>query len=133
MTRIQLVIVLALVAIIAAISVPRAIKLTRLTKAEHYALTISSAFQQYKTDTGKECESMENLLSDSGVSGWLGPYVSQKIINNPWGGVFAVDQKSKKIGIPAGDNAPDQYEFGGSEEISFGYDSAEPKSVISDQ
>jgi type II secretory pathway pseudopilin PulG len=123
MARIQLVIVLALVAIIAAISIPRAIKLTRLTKAEHYALTISSAFQQYKIDTGKECESIENLLSENSVSGWLGPYVSQKVINNPWGGVFAVDQKSKKIGIPVGDKAPDQYEFGGSEEISFSYDS----------
>jgi len=130
MTRIQLVIVLALVAIIAAISVPKAIKLSRLNKAEHYALTISSAFQQYKIDTGKECAGIDNLLSDNGVSGWLGPYISQKTVRNPWGGTFAVDQKSKKIGIPLGDKAPDQYEFGGPEEISFSYDSA---SVISDQ
>ena len=126
MTRIQLVIILALVAIIAAISVPRAIKMSRLNKAEHYALTISSAFQQYKTDTGQECANIESLLDNSGVSGWLGPYISKKAIYNPWGGTFAVDQKNKKIGIPVGDKAPDQYEFGGSEEISFSYDNVEP-------
>ncbi|MGB9595670.1 MAG: type II secretion system protein GspG [Candidatus Poribacteria bacterium] len=125
MTRIQLVIVLALVAIIAAISIPRAVKLSQLSKAEHYALTISSAFKQYKADTGKECTSIENLLDSQGVSGWLGPYISEKVTKNPWGGTFAVDQKNKKIGIPKGDKAPDKYEFGGSEEISFSYDSPE--------
>lgn len=125
MTRIQLVIVLSLIALIAVISVPRAVKLSRLSKAEHYALTIASAFKQYKADTGRECTSIESLLDDQGVSGWLGPYISRKVIQNPWGGTFAVDQKSKKIGIPKGDKAPDKYEFGGSEEISFSYDSPE--------
>lgn len=125
MTRIQLLIVLAIVAVIAVISVPRAVKLSRLSRAEHYALTISNAFKQYKADTGKECTSIESLLDDQGVSGWLGPYINKKVIQNPWGGTFAVDQKNKKIGIPKGDKAPDKYEFGGSEEISFSYDSSE--------
>ncbi|HGE70779.1 TPA: hypothetical protein ENX78_08090 [Candidatus Poribacteria bacterium] len=131
MTRIQLVIVLALIAVISIISVPRAVKLSRLSKAEHYALTISNAFQQYKADTGKECTSIESLLDSQGVSGWLGPYINKKVIKNPWGGTFAVDQKNKKIGIPVGDKAPDQYEFGGSEEISFSYDSPELTQNIS--
>ncbi len=125
MTRIQLLIVLALIAIIAVISVPRAVKLSRLSKAEHYALTISNAFKQYKADTGRECTNIESLLDSQGVPGWLGPYINKKIIQNPWGGTFAVDQKNKKIGIPKGDKAPDKYEFGGSEEISFNYDSPE--------
>ena len=131
MTRIQLVIVLALIAVISIISVPKAVKLSRLSKAEHYALTISNAFQQYKADTGKECTSIESLLDSQGVSGWLGPYINKKVIKNPWGGTFAVDQKNKKIGIPVGDKAPDQYEFGGSEEISFSYDSPELTQNIS--
>ncbi|MDQ1317884.1 MAG: hypothetical protein QG588_1539 [Candidatus Poribacteria bacterium] len=125
MTRIQLVIILALVAIISIIAVPRWVKMSHITKAEHATLTITSAFQQYQVDTGQECNSIESLLNDSGVSGWLGPYISEKTMRNPWGGSYAFDTKNKKIGIPVGDKAPDQYEFGGSEEISFSYDTSD--------
>lgn len=125
MTRIQLVIVLAVAAIIALIAIPRWMKISHITKAEHSALTIMSAFQQYQIDTGQECSNIESLLRDTGVSGWLGPYISEKTTHNPWGGIYAVDTKNKKIGIPVGDKAPDQYELGGSEEISFSYDNPE--------
>lgn len=125
MTRIQLVIILALVAVISIIAIPRWVKMSHITKAEHATLIITSAFQQYQIDTGQECKSIENLLKDSGVSGWLGPYISEKTILNPWGGSYAFDTKTKKIGIPVGDKAPDQYEFGGSEEISFSYDTSD--------
>lgn len=121
MTRIQFVIVLALVILISAIAIPRAIKVSRITKAEHYALTIASAFKQYQVDTGQECSSVDNLLNASNVSGWLGPYINVKILRNPWGGTYAIEPKEKKIIIPIGDKAPDQYEFGGSEEISFSF------------
>ena len=125
MTKIQLIIILALVAIITLIAVPRGVKISHVSKAEHASLTIASAFQQYQVDTGQECHSIESLLSDPGVSGWLGPYISEKTTHNPWGGTYAVDVKSKKIGIPVGDKAPDQYEFGGPEEISFSFDTSE--------
>ena len=125
MTKIQLVIILALVAIIAFIAGPRWVKISHISKAEHASLTITSAFQQYQVDTGQECNSIESLLKDPGVSGWLGPYVSEKTTRNPWGGTYAVDTKNKKIGIPVGDKAPDQYEFSGSEEISFSYDASD--------
>jgi len=125
MTRIQFVIVLALVVIITAISAPRVIKISRLTKAEHYALAIASAFKQYQVDTGQECLSVDNLLKDPGVSGWLGTYINPKILRNPWGGNYAVEFQKKIIGIPIGDKAPDQYEFGGAEEISFSFENPE--------
>ena len=99
MTRIQLVIILALVAVISIIAVPRWVKMSHITKAEHAALTITSAFQQYQVDTGQECNSIESLLKDSGVSGWLGPYISEKTMCNPWGGSYAFDTKSKKIKV----------------------------------
>ncbi len=121
MTRIQFVIVLVLVILISAIAAPRAIKISRLTKAEHYALTIASAFKQYKADTGQECSSIDNLLTDPGISGWLGPYISEKLLRNPWGGTYTIEQKNKKIAIPVGDKAPDQYELGGAEEITFSF------------
>jgi hypothetical protein len=125
MTRIQFVIVLALVVVIAIVAVPRAIVVSRLTKAENRALTIASAFQQYRVDTGQECSTIDNLLNDSGVSGWLGPYISAKIVLNPWGGTYTIDSQKKKIGIPVGDKAPDQYELGGEKEISFSFESSE--------
>lgn len=125
MTRVQLIIVIALVVVITLIATPRAVKISRMSKAEHQALTIANAFRQYHTDTGQECEKIEDLLTDPGVRGWMGPYITEKAIRNPWGGTYGVDLKNKKIGIPNGDKAPDQYEFGGSEEISFQYTSVE--------
>jgi len=125
MTQIKLIIIFLLVAIIAVIAVPRAIKTSKLTKAEHFALAIASAFRQYQLDTGRECLEINALLNDNNVSGWLGPYISAKVLRNPWGGAFAVDSKNKRIIIPVGDSAPDQYELGGSEEISFGYENPE--------
>ncbi|HGJ64632.1 TPA: hypothetical protein ENS27_04500 [bacterium] len=125
MTRIQFVIVLALIILITAIATPRAIKISRLTKAEHYALTIASAFKQYQIDTGQECSSIDSLLNDNGVSGWLGPYINSKILRNPWGGTYTIESQKKKIGIPVGDKAPDQYELGGKEEISFSFENPE--------
>jgi hypothetical protein len=51
----------------------------------------------------------------------MGPYISEKMIQNPWGGTYGVEPESQKIGIPKGDAAPDRYEFGGANEISFSF------------
>ena len=123
MTRIQLVIVVAIVAIIAAIAGPRAMKLRRISRAERDVLVIADGFVQYRVDTnGQECQQLGDLLTDPGVPGWMGPYIGRKTVeSNPWGGKYAVDLDKQKILIPKGDAAPDQYEAGGSEEISFSY------------
>jgi len=121
MTRIQLVIVVAIAAVIATIAAPRAVKMSRISRAEYDILTIATGFAQYRADTGQECTKIEALLEDPGVTGWRGPYIDKKIIRNPWGGTYETELKSQKIGIPRGDKAPDQYEFGGSEEIGFNF------------
>ena len=121
MTRIQLVIVVAIVVVIAVIAVPRAVKMSRISRAEYHALLIATGLANYRTDTGQECTEIEDLLKDPGANGWMGPYISIKILQNPWGGTYEVELESQKVGIPRGDNAPDQYEFGGSEEISFSF------------
>ena len=120
MTRIQFVILVAIVAIIAVIAVPKALNMSRISQAEGQTLAIASAFAQYRTDTGQECSKIDDLINDPGVSGWLGPYIDS-IMKNPWGGNYEVDLKNQKVGIPVGDAAPDEYEFGGSKEISFSY------------
>lgn len=121
MTRIQLVIVVAIAAVIVAIAVPRAVKMSRISRAEHHVMTIATGFARYRVDTGQECTKIENLLEDPGVHGWIGPYIDEKMIRNSWGGTYRIELKSQKVGIPKGDAAPDQYELGGSEEISFSF------------
>ena len=119
MTRIQFVIVVAIVIVIAVIAVPRAVKMSRISRAESHILSIATGFANYRTDTGQDCMRIEDLLNDPGVNGWMGPYISNKILQNPWGGTYETELESQRIGIPKGDKAPDRYEFGGSEEISF--------------
>ena len=121
MTRIQLVIIVAIVAVISAIAGPRAVKMRRISRAENNVFGIASGFARYREDTGQECARIEDLLEDPGVPGWMGPYINEKIIQNPWGGKYGIEPESQKIGILKGDVAPDQYEFGGSEEISFSF------------
>jgi type II secretory pathway pseudopilin PulG len=119
MTRVQLVIVVAIAAVIAAIAVPRTVKMSRISRAEHHVLTIARGLAQYREDTGQECSRIENLLKNPGIPEWNGPYINEEVTRNPWGGTYKVESKSPKVGIPKGDKAPDQYEFGGSEEISL--------------
>jgi type II secretory pathway pseudopilin PulG len=121
MTRIQFVILVAMVAIIFAIAGPKWVKQSRISRAENQALTIAKAFAQYRTDTGHECTKINDLLVNPGVSEWLGPYIDNNTIRNPWGGGYEVELKTQKIGIPNGDIAPDQYELGSPEEISYSY------------
>lgn len=124
MTRIQLIVVVALVVVIAAIAVPRALKMHRISRAEHDILVIADGFVRYRVDTeGQECQRIDDLLEDPGVDGWMGPYISRKVVQkNPWGGKYGIEFGKQKVVIPRGDPAPDQYELGGTEEISFSYE-----------
>jgi type II secretory pathway pseudopilin PulG len=119
MTRIQVIILIAIVAVIAAIAGLRAIKMSRISRAEHHLLTIANGFAGYRSDTGQECTEIEDLIENPGVGGWMGPYIQRKLLQNPWGGTYGA--VSGKVGIPKGDRAPDEYEFGGSKEISFNF------------
>lgn len=121
MTRIQFIIVIVVLAVIAAIAGPRAIKMSRISRAENQALAMAGAFAQYQIDTKQECMKIQDLIENPGVPGWMGPYVDKKVTQNPWGGTYEAELESQKVGIPKGDVAPDQYEFGGLEEISFSF------------
>ena len=121
MKRTQLIVIVAIVVIMAAVALPRAIKMSRISKAERHVASIASGFAQYHRDTGQECKSIEDILRDKGIPGWLGPYINEEMTRNPWGGGYRADLEKQKIGIPGGDEAPDQYELGGSEEIGFSF------------
>ena len=121
MKRTQLLVIIAIIVIMAAVALPRAIKMQRISSAEHHVARIASGFAQYRRDTGQECKSIEDILRDKGIPGWLGPYIDEEMTRNPWGGGYEADLENQKIGIPGGDKAPDKHEFGGSEEISFSF------------
>jgi hypothetical protein len=116
-----LIVILVLVLVIAAVAVPKAVRMRRFSRAESGVLSIASAFAQYRVDTGQECRRIEDLIDNPGIPGWLGPYIDKENVWNPWGGKYAVKFDERKIGIPKGDKAPDRYEFGGSKEISFDF------------
>lgn len=123
MTRIQIVIVVALVAIIAVVAGPKALEMRRISRAEVDVLVIADGFIKYRVDTdGQECQRIEDLLDDPGVSGWMGPYISRELVQgNPWGGKYEVEPGKQRVFIPKGDPAPDEYELGGPGEISFSF------------
>jgi len=123
MTRIQIVIVVALVAIIAVIAGPRALEMWRISHAERDVLIIADGFIKYRVDTdGQECQRIRDLLDDPGVPGWMGPYISRELIQgNPWGGKYGVELEKQRAFIPEGDPAPDKYELGSPGEISFSF------------
>ena len=121
MTRVQLLVVVVIAVIIAAVAVPKAVRMSRISRAEHHILAIASGFARCRADTGQECTGIENLLKDPGVPGWMGPYINKKMTRNPWGDVYGVQLQGQKAGIPRGNAAPDKYEFGGPEEMSFGF------------
>ena len=123
MTRIQIVIVVALVAIIAIVAGPRALEMRHISRAEVDVLVIADGFIKYRVDTdGQECQRIADLLDDPGVSGWMGPYISRELVKgNPWGGKYEIEHGKQRVFIPKGDPAPDEYELGGPGEISFSF------------
>ncbi len=123
MTRIQIVIVVVLVAIIAAMAGPRALEMRRISHAEVDVLVIADGFIKYRVDAnGQECQRIADLLDDPGVSGWMGPDISRELLQgNPWGGKYEIEPGKQRVFIPKGDPAPDEYELGSRGEISFSY------------
>jgi len=62
MTRVQIIIVVAIMAVIAAIAIPRAVKISRISQAERDVLEIAKGFSQYRIDTDQECKKIEDLI-----------------------------------------------------------------------
>lgn len=53
--------------------------------AETQLETLASKVEQYRMDTGQLPASLEALVSNPGVNGWLGPYVRKaEDLQDPW-------------------------------------------------
>ena len=47
--------------------------------------TLAGKIDQYRADTGKLPDSLDQLVTSPGLAGWLGPYAKADELRDPWG------------------------------------------------
>lgn len=47
--------------------------------------TLAGKIDQFRADTGKLPESLQQMVTSPGLAGWLGPYAKIEELNDPWG------------------------------------------------
>jgi general secretion pathway protein G len=94
-TLIELLVVILILAILAALIVPRVVGRTsdaKRAKAASDIATLSSLLQQYRIDNDKYPTSEDGLQSlrvqPSDAPNWKGPYTSKDIPTDPWGNEY---------------------------------------------
>lgn len=87
-TLLEIVIVITLIGLILGVVATRI--MGSQAKAEYKLAgtkleTIAAKVDEYEADTGALPDSLDNLVTaPSSVSGWLGPYASEKDLKDPW-------------------------------------------------
>ena len=86
-------VVVVILAILAAVVVPNVIN--RIGDAKNGAAisdmkTFETNIQLFQLDTGQLPQSLDNLVTNPGVSKWNGPYIknTDKVPNDPWGNPY---------------------------------------------
>ena len=121
MTRIQLIILVALLIIIGVLSYPPWAEYRKVSQADIDVETLATAIKKYYRHTQTYPISLDQLVTDPGVEGWRGTYLESVPIT-PWGGNYVLMPKTYKVGI-ARDHprVPTKYQLGGVAEISKVY------------
>ena len=88
MSLIELMIVIVLIGSILALITNRVLNSrdqanARLTQTQ--LITLAGKIDQFRMDTGKLPESLDELVTSPGVPGWLGPYAQAAELKDPWG------------------------------------------------
>jgi general secretion pathway protein G len=53
--------------------------------AETQLVTLAGKIDQFRMDTGKLPDSLEQLVTSTGATNWLGPYARAEELKDPWG------------------------------------------------
>ena len=53
--------------------------------ADTQLMTLAGKIDQFRADTGKLPESLDQLSTSPGLAGWLGPYAKAEELRDPWG------------------------------------------------
>ena len=70
MSRVQFVILIGLVMLIAALSLPPWLQFRKVSQADGDVEEIAIAIQKYHRYTGEYPKTLENLIADPGIEGW---------------------------------------------------------------
>ena len=53
--------------------------------ADMQLTTLAGKIDQFRSDTGRLPESLDQLATSPGIPGWLGPYAKAEDLRDPWG------------------------------------------------
>lgn len=87
-TLVELLLVLVILALIGGLVLPGIIGKAEGAKVKAAGSQINRlamAVESYYLDTGTTPDSLEELVTESGVDGWNGPYVKPSSLKDPWG------------------------------------------------
>jgi general secretion pathway protein G len=92
-TLIELVVVILILAILAALIIPRVVGRTddaKRSKAASDIATLRSQVQLFKSDVGDYPQSLMDLRTrpSEGADGWRGPYLDKELPTDPWGNEY---------------------------------------------
>ena len=121
MTRIQLIILIALLIVIGVLSYPPWAEYRKVSQADVDVEILATAIKKYHRHTQTYPTQLEQLVTDPGVDGWRGTYL-ESVPKTPWGGNYVLIKENYKVGI-AKDHSrvPSKYRIGGIAEISKVY------------
>lgn len=121
MTLIQLLILIVLVIIIGALTLPPWLEDRKVGQAAVDVEVLALGIQKYFKHTKQYPKTLEALVVDSGLEGWSGKYI-ESIPKIPWGGSYQIQHDSYKVCIPSDHpRVPAKYKLGGVAEISRVY------------
>ena len=121
MTRIQLLILITLAALIAVLSVPPWLEYRKVSRADNDVEMIATEIKKFFKRTGEYPRELENLITDPGIEGWQASSL-ESIPETPWGGRYQILHDSRKVCIPANQpRIPQKYRLGEIAEISRVY------------
>ena len=121
MTRLQLLILIAIVVVIGVLSFPPWLEQRKVSTADIDVETVAVAIKKYYRHTRSYPANLDALVTDRGVEGWRGNYL-KSVPETPWGGRYVLLPESYKIGIAKNHpRAPEKYRVGGVAEISRVY------------
>ena len=84
---IEIIIVVVLIAAIVAFAASRILggsDRAKVNLAKSQLQTLAQKVQSYEWDTGTLPAELDDLVTDPGAAGWLGPYAKAAELNDPW-------------------------------------------------